>query len=144
MNRFLILIALLTTGMACSTNSQQQTETTESATADTPVNKLEEAVMATHDSTMALMSELMRVKKQVKTKGEGLTGAEAARASELQDSLNVADEAMMTWMNQYNGDTLRKLSEPRAIEYLTDQKKTIDQVRDRMKKSIASASEFVQ
>jgi hypothetical protein len=128
---------LVAVSFACG--SKKEEAKTDEATTSDPVKQLEEAVMAQHDSSMNLMGDIAKLKKQVGQKAAG-----AAAGKVLIDSLTVADDAMMDWMQQYNGDTLGKLDQTKALNYLNSQKKSIDQVQLRMKKSIAEASQYVK
>jgi hypothetical protein len=136
-NTLLSLCLLAVVSMACG-SKKEAAKTDESTTAD-PVKQLEETVMAQHDSTMKLMGDIVRLKKQVSEKAAG-----AAAGKVLTDSLTTANDAMMDWMQQYNGDTLGKLDQAKALEYLNSQKKSIDAVEVRMKKSITDASQYVK
>lgn len=136
-NTLFSLILLVAVSFACG-SKKDETKTDEVTTTD-PAKQLEEAVMAQHDSSMKLMGDIVRLKKQVSEKAAG-----AAAGKVLVDSLTGANDAMMNWMNQYNGDTLGKLDQAKALDYLNSQKKSIDQVQQRMKKSIADASQYVK
>ncbi len=131
------LCLLVVVSAACG-SKKEEAKTSEVTTAD-PVKQLEETVMAQHDSSMKLMGDIVRLKKLVNQKAAG-----NAAGKVLTDSLTTADDAMMDWMNQYNGDTLGKLDQTKALEYLNSQKKSIDAVQGRMKKSIADASQYVK
>lgn len=50
---------------------------------------------------------------------------------------------MMDWMNEYNGDTLSKLDEAKALSYLRSQQVRVLQVRDKMRRSIADARAYL-
>ncbi len=136
-NLLFSLSLLVAISFACG--SKKEEAKTDEATTTDPVKQLEEVVMAQHDSSMNLMGTIAKLKKQV---GEKAAGAAAGKV--LIDSLTVADDAMMDWMQQYNGDTLGKLDQTKALDYLNGQKKSIDQVQLRMKKSIAEASQYVK
>ncbi|QJD76989.1 hypothetical protein [Spirosoma rhododendri] len=137
-NTLFSLSLLVAVSFACG-SKKEDAKTEETATTADPVKQLEEQVMAQHDSSMNLMGDIAKLKKQVNAKAAG-----AATGKVLVDSLTTADDAMMNWMNQYNGDTLGKLDQAKALEYLNSQKKSIDAVQMRMKKSIADASQYVK
>lgn len=132
------LCLLVAISFACG-SKKEEAKTEETATTSDPVKQLEEMVMAQHDSSMKLMGDIVRLKKLVNEKAAG-----NAAGKVLTDSLTTADDAMMDWMHQYNGDTLGKLDQTKALDYLNGQKKSIDQVQMRMKKSIADASQYVK
>ncbi|OIN59073.1 hypothetical protein BLX24_12765 [Arsenicibacter rosenii] len=109
------------------------------------VGQLEQEILAIHDSIMPQMSELMRLKKTVSAKIEA-TKDEAVKKGGLAVSgeLEQADQAMMSWMNQYNGDTLKKLQPAQAMAYLRDQHGKVTEMRRTMHTSIDHAKAYVQ
>lgn len=132
---------------ACQPNSTTDNHTTATAKkgADTnPVADLEEQVMAVHDSVMPKLSDVMRLKKAVSAK-VAQTSGEAAKEQgmAINRQLDEADKAMMGWMYQYNGDTLGKLDQAKAVEYLKDQQAKVNAVRNQMQKSIAEAEKYL-
>jgi len=106
-----------------------------------PVAKKEQEILAVHDSLMAEMSDLMRLKKAVSAKAAA--PAANGQGTEISRRLGEADDAMMTWMNQYNGDTLGKLGQTKALDYLNDQQNKVNQVRDQMRRSMADANAYL-
>lgn len=112
-------------------------------------------VMAIHDSIMPAMETIMELKDKIAVtikstdsllalKSAAHLKAQKAQAVLIQKQLEQADEEMMGWMHQYHADTLGKLDDSGVVAYLTDQKRKIESVRDRMKKSIADAQSFIQ
>lgn len=109
-----------------------------------PVAVLEKQVLATHDSIMPTMSELMKLKKAVaEKKATQPSGRMKEQGMTVSRSLTEADERMMNWMNEYNGDTLSKLDEAKALSYLRGQQVRVLQVRDKMRRSIADARAYL-
>lgn len=130
---------------ACQPNSTTDNHATAKKGADTnPVADLEEQVMAVHDSVMPKLSDVMRLKKAVSAK-VAQTSGEAAKEQgmAINRQLDEADKAMMGWMYQYNGDTLGKLDQAKAVEYLKDQQAKVNAVRNQMQKSIAEAEKYL-
>lgn len=110
-----------------------------------PVADLEQQIMAVHDSVMPRMSDLLRLKKEVAAKvDKAREGAVKKEGTAIRSRLEQADEAMMEWMHQYNGDTLGKLDQAKAVEYLKDQQVKVNEVRDQTEKSISEAKRFLQ
>ena len=107
------------------------------------VGRLEQEILAIHDSIMPQMSELMRLKKAVSAKIEAAKD-EAGRKEGLAVSseLEQADQAMMSWMNQYNGDTLKKLQPAQAMTYLRDQHGKVKDMGQIMQVSISHAKAY--
>ena len=119
---------------------EHATGSSQSATA-----ALEGEVLAIHDSVMPKMSDIMRLKKAVSAKVEQADQATLKqRGLTLRRQLDEADRAMMDWMHQYNADTLAKLDQAKATEYLRAEKVKIERVQTQMQTSIAGAEEFVK
>lgn len=116
------------------------------------VSELEKIVLAAHDSAMADMSELMRLKKAVKLQMSNVAtqapSAEVTRQKEqglvVTNALTEADEAMMNWMHGYNGDTLGKLDQQHAMLYLKDQQQKVNAMRTLMVESIHNANAYLK
>lgn len=109
-----------------------------------PVAVLEDQVLAIHDSIMPAMSELLKLKKAVAAQTQKQPQErvrEQGRA--IGRRLDEADEGMMSWMNQYDGDSLRKLDEAKALAYLRDQHIRVLRVRDQMRQSIIDAQAYL-
>lgn len=107
-------------------------------------------VMAIHDSIMLRMGELMELSEAVKARITQLDSLKKDRyegeitvAKDLVKELDLAGESMMTWMHQFKADTLEKLDETTAREYLFEQKKSILDVKGSMETSILKARNFV-
>ncbi len=107
-------------------------------------------VMAIHDSIMLRMGELMELSEAVKARTTQLDSLkkdgyerEITVAKDLVKELDLAGESMMTWMDQFKADTLEKLDETAAREYLSEQKKGILDVKSGMEMSILKARNFV-
>lgn len=125
---------------------------TSSSEMPTAVADLEKQVMAVHDSIMPKMSDLMKLKKQVNERlamfetqkpSAGLT-KEKEQALALVTSLTNADKAMMDWMHQYNHDTLAKLPEAQATEYLNGQLTSARAMSVQVRKSLADANAYLK
>lgn len=112
-------------------------------------------VMAIHDSIMPAMSTIMELKAkiahQIKSTDSLLTKKSdvtlkkrRSQATSIQTQLEKADDEMMGWMHQYHADTLEKLDEKSAADYLSAQKIKIEAVRVLMKESIENAESFLQ
>lgn len=129
--------------VAAGCQSTPKTESTE-ATATDPVAQLEKQVLATHDSIMPQMGDLMRLKRDVDTKMAGATeGPARAQGEQVRRELNEADRIMMDWMHEYNGDTLKKLDQARGLTYLRTQQEKVNTLRDQLKKATADAKAYL-
>jgi hypothetical protein len=141
-----ILSALTLLAVSCQSGPQsEQHDHSATQTTNNPVASLEQQVLAVHDSVMPRMSDLLRLKKEVAAKvGKAREGAVKEEGTAIRSRLEQADEAMMEWMHQYNGDTLGKLEQAKAIEYLKDQQTKINQVHDQTQTSIMDAKKYLQ
>lgn len=129
---------------------------TESTTSGDPVAELEAGVMASHDSTMGHMDDIMRLRKAVRKKlavtdsllklgkKDAALQTDRERGEAIANDLNAADKGMMDWMHGYSVDTLKKLDQQKAMEYLKAEKAKIDKVNELTKKSLADAASYVQ
>ncbi|MFD2934255.1 hypothetical protein [Spirosoma flavum] len=152
----LLICLLVLAGVGCQSNHQSETATTSSDTTTQATSEvvasLEKDVLAVHDSAMLDMSDMMRVKKAVTLQLTELSGkkpsAEVTQRKEqglrVSNVLAKADEAMMAWMYEYNGDTLHKLDHKQAMLYLKEQQLKVNTVRQRMRKSIADAKTYLK
>lgn len=109
------------------------------------VADLEKHVLATHDSVMPAMGELMRLRKAVLRQAESETKADRKKQGRIVGRrLDEADQLMMDWMHHYNGDTLKALNEAQSLSYLREQQSRISAVRDRMRQSMSAANEYLK
>ncbi len=142
------LLYILLAFTACQSKNEQHEHHHEHATSEVAatdsVGRLEQEILAIHDSIMPHMSELMRLKKAVSAKIEAAKD-DAGRKDGLAVSseLEQADQAMMSWMNQYNGDTLKKLEPAQAMTYLRDQHGKVKDMSQIMQVSIDHAKAYV-
>jgi hypothetical protein len=145
-----ILAALIALGTACSTEKKADHDhaghehSTKSETSRGPVGDLEDEVMAVHDNAMNDMSNVLRLRKAVDQKLTTTTGADKEKGTDIRNRLQQADDQMMDWMHGYNGDTLAKLDQDKALDYLKAEQQKVLRVQDLMKKSIADAKAYVE
>jgi hypothetical protein len=100
--------------------------------------------MAVHDSAMNDMSNVMRLRKAVDQKLTTATGPDKEKGTDIRNRLQQADDQMMDWMHGYNGDTLGKLDQAKALDYLKAEQQKVLRVQDLMKKSITDAKAYVE
>jgi hypothetical protein len=152
MTKITLLAALIALGTACSTDKKNEHDHAgheHAATSDTkpsrgPVGDLEDEVMAVHDSAMNDMSSVMRLRKAVDQKLTSATGTDKEKGTDIRNRLQQADDQMMDWMHGYNGDTLGKLDQAKALDYLKAEQQKVLRVQDLMKKSITDAKVYVE
>jgi len=100
---------------------------------------LHDEVIAKHDTLMAKMDEVITNKNKLEyiltklstLKQEHITLDTNLLKLEIDSSktaLNIADDAMMSWMHNFNPDYSEK-SHDEVIDYLNDQKHKIDSVK---------------
>lgn len=104
----------------------------------TPESRLYDHVMAVHDEVMPKMSDIYKARKKLKK--IDIPDLES-RKNELIQELEMADEAMMEWMRQFDKPTSENIDENMA--YLQDEKIKIEQVSVQMLKAIEQANTFI-
>ena len=141
---FALGFALLATGCQSTSSEPNHAATAYESTGEGPVAELEKQVLATHDSLMPQMSELMRLKKALSVHLEKVTDEAAKkRGMAVTAQLDSADQLMTDWMHDYNGDTLKQLDQARALAYLKAEQAKVNTLRDKMRKSIADATSYL-
>ncbi|MCR9053196.1 MAG: hypothetical protein ACE362_10695 [Phaeodactylibacter xiamenensis] len=92
------------------------------------------AMMAVHDEVMPKMSNIARLKKQLK-------GDTTARSMVLE--LTKAEDAMWEWMHNLRHESdVMKMPEPKAKAYVAKELQRIEAVKALMLKSIAEAEAY--
>lgn len=101
-----------------------------------PAQKLYDEVIAIHDDVMPKMSDIHRLKKELRTKmkNDSLAPDHTAILDALKD-LDMADDGMMDWMAELKVPE----AEPAKTTYLNEQMVAIKKVRDDMLSSIENA-----
>ncbi|MEZ0539847.1 viral A-type inclusion protein [Fibrella arboris] len=158
MKQVILITSLIATLMACGTKEKSGHEGHDMAMdeANTPIGKAEKEVMDAHDEVMPRIDNIMKLKKELNGKLTALdsmqgTPTETVRVDEqkaqvrlLVRRLTEADSSMMSWMDQYNGDTLKKLPEADALRYLAEQKKLINDAKSKINQSIKQAQTYLK
>ena len=105
---------------------------------------LEQNVLAVHDTAMAKMEDIFKLRKSLRTLRDTLEKqpqSDTAILNNLQQHiqlLNRADEAMMGWMRQYKAPAADMPSE-QAINYLQQEMVKIEKVQTLMDSTINAA-----
>lgn len=142
--KFFVGAALLMSGCQSKPTDHQHDHHATEAVEQGPVAKLEKQVLDTHDSIMTQMGELMRLKKAVSVELEKVADKkEKEQGVAIRNELDGAYNGMMDWMQAYNGDTLKKIDEAKALAYLKEQQLKVTGVRDKMRKSMAEAEHYL-
>jgi hypothetical protein len=121
-----ILIAMLCFAMiACDNEKKEQ-------------QKLYDQVMESHDLVMPEMGTLIKLSKRLKERADSLATSSDLSGEDAQDeimalskALDDANESMMQWMRDFEPAKAGTPHEE-VMEYLTEQKKQIDKVREDM------------
>jgi len=123
--------------LSCGPNKKQQEE------------KLRQEVMAIHDEVMPKTEELFKLRKNLQKLVDSLNLAKypdtilGNLAKQLVVKLKQADEAMMDWMHNYNGGS-GIYDHEELMNYLSEEKEKIQNVKSLILESIDSAHAFLQ
>ena len=126
--KILIPIILLTSLSACDKKPDNQ-------------KVMIDEVMAIHDEVMPKMDEIMSLKSSLDSASK--VSPDSVKARELSSALEVADNKMMDWMEEYNPDLLKGKSADEITKYYADEKAKISGVKDLTDKSIEDAKAFL-
>ncbi|NEM97219.1 hypothetical protein [Pontibacter burrus] len=109
--------------------------------------ELEQHVMAVHDSAMADLGSIFKLRRDLRALRDTLATQQTDSTLLLQlqeniTSLNKADEAMMNWMRNYKAtDTLQH---EQAMQYLNQELQKIEKVKITMDSTIDAARNVYQ
>ncbi|ADR23350.1 hypothetical protein MATR_28010 [Marivirga tractuosa] len=106
------------------------------------IEKLKSETIAIHDEVMPKMDDIMKLKKALKAKKDTSEDVKPNQVQDLILALEEADEAMMNWMRNYD-PRMEAMSDEEKIAYLKRQKKSIEEVSEKMKFSISEAEAFL-
>lgn len=129
---------------ACGSDSEDRTNGY-SDTPKTTEDSLFQQVMDGHDEAMAKMGKLRGYSKQVdqkidslgKLKGSATRGILDAYGT-LKNELTTAEAGMNKWMEDFKIDSAQD-DIPKRIEYLEDEKKKVEQVREQILSVLSKA-----
>ncbi len=138
MNRIFLLAIVIGLFTACQSDSVP------------PSISLEEEVMAIHDEVMPQMGHLSVLLDSLQHLVVGMQAdtlaIDTALVSSMQTAANqltIADEAMMDWMRHYKKPG-EDMTEEQKMAYLEAEKVKVNEVKDKMLKSISEAEELLQ
>lgn len=131
-----------------SCNPKEQREKKDQVTIeDNPTegeNALYKEVMAIHDEVMPVMGELMALNKQIKQRHDTLENAQQKEdLQQLSAELEAANEGMMNWMRKFNPN-IKNMTYEETMNYLTEEKKKIEEVRKDMLTAKEKATSYIQ
>ncbi|WP_242927259.1 hypothetical protein [Pontibacter vulgaris] len=106
---------------------------------------LEKTVLDVHDEAMAKMGTIHQLKRRLQHLQDSLQTADTAATGlfkRQETSLDKADEAMMSWMHQYQAPDSLQYKE--AMQYLQEQKAKIEGVQRQMDSTITAARKLTE
>ena len=139
MKKILLALAVAIISQACTDPKMEK------------VDELKKECITIHDEVMPRMGELVELGSEIKglrksIENDTTDSAQAIRLGFVNrvEQLDSAHEAMMIWMNEYVPDYDVDHSSDESIEYYTDQKKKITEVKEIMLKSIEDGKETME
>ena len=118
------------------------------------VENAEKEVFVIHDEIMPQMTQLMEYKSGLSaeiTKLDSLLKISSNdslqkrkdEALAISSTLQDADKAMMDWMHDYRGDSLKALNSDEALKAMDAEKTRISAVREKMREAMDKAKTFL-
>lgn len=129
MKKLIITISLFTTLIACQKNAEDKQKI------------MIDEVMAVHDEVMPKMDDIMSLKSSLDSAIK--VSPDSVKAKKLYSALDVADNQMMDWMENYDSESVKGKSEEEISKYFADQKTKITEVKVLTDKSIEEAKGFL-
>lgn len=119
------------------------------------VEQAEKEVFVIHDEVMPKMGQLMDLKTGLSKEIAAIDSLSKISANDslqkrkeealaLSLALTEADQGMMDWMHNYNGDSLKALTGTEALNAMSAEKTKISAVRDKMLVSMTKAEQFLK
>lgn len=130
MNKIITTIFLSTLLIGCQKNAEDKQKLM--------INE----VMAVHDEVMPKMDDIMSLKSSLDSAIK--VSPDSAKAKKLYSALDVADNQMMDWMENYDSESVKGKSEEQISKYFADQKTRITEVKVLTVKSIEDAKKFLR
>lgn len=136
LRNFLILLTITTISFACNSDKKEQ-------------QALFEEVMLVHDEVMPKMGNLRALSTELSQKADSLAldslvdnSAMVSEMRALSNNLKDANEGMMEWMRQFE-QVEEGTPHGEVIQYLSEQRKQIQKVRDDMLNSKEEAEKYL-
>lgn len=130
MNKIITTISLLALLTGCQKNAEDKQKL------------MIDEVMAVHDEVMPKMDDIMSLKSSLDSAIK--VSPDSAKAKKLYSALDVADNQMMGWMENYDSESVKGKSEEQISKYFADQKTRITEVNVLTVKSIEDAKKFLR
>jgi hypothetical protein len=103
-----------------------------------------------HDKAMAKMGTLVRLQKQLTQVADSLQNDSSADHTQLIriiekniTDLRVADKEMMDWMHRYSEGLSDTMAHEEEVEFMTQEKKNMEDVHEKMKSAISKAENLL-
>jgi hypothetical protein len=127
---------------------QQKTEEREDVAEETAqVAAYKKEVLAIHDEVMPLMTDIYKMKKQIREKVADSISIGSDKLVELKGiyaDLDSADLGMRVWMRKFSQVKTTGVSEQEALSNLKIEMETITTVKKKMLESVAAAKQIEQ
>lgn len=130
MNKIITTISLLALLIGCQKNAEDKQKL------------MIDEVMAVHDEVMPKMDDIMSLKSSLDSAIK--VSPDSAKAKKLYSALDVADNQMMGWMENYDSESVKGKSEEQISKYFANQKTRITEVKVLTVKSIEEAKKFLR
>ena len=130
MKKILITTSLFITLISCQKNAEDKQKVM--------INE----VMAVHDEVMPKMDDIMLLKSSLDSAIK--VSPDSAKAKTLYSALDMADNQMMDWMENYDSELVKGKSEEEISKYFADQKTKIMEVKVLTDRSIEEAKGFLR
>jgi hypothetical protein len=132
--RFIFLFGLIA---ACSSKKEADNN-------DISRDDLMDEVMNMHDEAMIPWAEIHELNKRLQSKIEALNSPqtsteESEKMQQTSQALEEADDAMMSWMRQFNTYEFQDMTDDSAIVILQKEKASIEKVYNQVHSSVNSA-----
>ena len=129
MKKTLITLSFFASLIACQKNAEDKQKLM--------INE----VMAVHDEVMPKMDDIMSLKSSLDSAIK--VSPDSAKAKKLYSALDVADNQMMDWMDNYDSESVKGKSQEEISKYFAEQKTKITEVKIMTVKSIEEAKVFL-
>lgn len=117
------------------------------------IEAMKNEVLDIHDEVMPRMGEVMKLRRQVLSKAETLSGESTPDQSaidalnSLAEKLNSANDGMMIWMREWTSESSGYLEgdqdKAAAAAYLESEKKKVEKVKTDILEAIKEAEELL-
>lgn len=145
-NLLIVLVSFAFLLVACQNGGGTQ-DNNKTAAIDT-VSALKNRVMAVHDTAMAKMGTMVKLKKQINIIADSISQASGdtnlvKMAKQYTKRLDFADSSMMRWMREYEDPSTKDMNEADALKYLQVEYIKVEKVAANIDQAIGTSREFI-